>query len=89
MRGVVAVARHVEVALADHDIPYWLASAYLMEGELDEAFKWLEKAIDQGNENLPWFKSNPVWQPLHDDPRFKEIMHRVEVGRELRKIFDT
>ena len=58
-----------ETALADHDIPYWLASAYLMEGELDEAFKWLEKAISLGNENLPWFESNPVWQPLHDDPK--------------------
>jgi len=78
-------ARVKEVALADHDIPYWLASAYLMEGELDEAFKWLEKTIDQGNENLPWFKSNPVWKPLHTDPRFKELMHRVEVGREQRK----
>ena len=78
-----------ETALADHDIPYWLASAYLMEGELDEAFKWLEKAISLGNENLPWFESNPVWQPLHDDPRFKELMRRVEVGREQRKVFNT
>ena len=78
-----------ETALADHDIAYWLASAYLMEGELDEVFKWLEKAISLGNENLPWFESNPVWKPLHDDPRFKELMHRVEVGREQRKLIDT
>jgi serine/threonine protein kinase/Flp pilus assembly protein TadD len=78
-----------EVALVDHDVPYWLGSAYLMEGERDEAFKWLAKAISLGNENLPWFQSNPVWQPLHDDPRFIELMHRVEVGREKRKRVDT
>ena len=78
-----------EIALADHDIPYWLGSAYVMEGERDEAFKWLEKAISLGNENLPWFRSNPVWQPLHDDPRFKELMRRVEVGREQRKSIET
>jgi len=78
-----------EVALADHDVPYWLASAYLMEGERDEAFKWLERAISLGNENLPWFQSNPVWQPLHDDRRFKELMRRVEVGREQRKSIET
>lgn len=60
-----------------------------MEGERDEAFRWLEKAISLGNENLPWFQSNPVWQPLHDDPRFKELMHRVEVGREQRKSIET
>ena len=74
-----------EVASADHDIPYWLASAYAMERERDEAFSWLEKAISLGNENLPWFESNPVWQPLHDDPRFKELMRRVQAGREQRK----
>lgn len=78
-----------QVALDDHDVPYWLASAYLMEGDRDEAFKWLEKAISLGNENLPWFQSNPVWQPLHDDPRFIEIMHRVEMEREQRKLIDV
>lgn len=77
------------VALADHDVPYWIASAYAMEGETDEAFKWLEKTISLGNENLPWFKSNPAWQPLHDDPRFIEIMHRLEVAREQRKLVET
>jgi eukaryotic-like serine/threonine-protein kinase len=77
-----------EVALVDHDVPYWLGSAYLMEGERDEAFKWLEKAVSLGNENLPWFQSNPVWQPLHDDPRFIELMNRVEVAREKRKLIE-
>jgi eukaryotic-like serine/threonine-protein kinase len=76
-------------ATADHDIPYWLASVYAMEGERDEAFEWLERAISLGNENLPWFKSNPVWEPLHDDPRFKELMHRVEVALEQRKTIDA
>jgi TolB-like protein/Tfp pilus assembly protein PilF len=69
-----------EAAGGDHDIPYWIASAYVMEGKLDEAFVWLEKAINAGNENLPWFKANPIWVPLHDDPRFKELMRRVEFG---------
>ncbi len=78
-----------EIALFDHDIPYWLGSAYLMEGERDEAFKWLEKAISLGNENLPWFRSNPVWQPLHDDPRFIELMHRVEMARAKSKLIST
>ena len=78
-----------QVASADHDIPYWLASAYAMEGDRDEAFKWLETAICLGNENLPWFRSNPAWKPLHDDPRFKEIMSQVEVAREQRKLIDT
>ena len=75
-----------EVAACDHDIPYWLASAYAMEGELDDAFQWLEKAISLGNENLPWFESNPAWQSLHDHPRFQQLMSRVEAGREQREL---
>jgi serine/threonine protein kinase/Flp pilus assembly protein TadD len=78
-----------QVAGAEHDVPYWLASAYAMEGERDEAFKWLKTAIRMGNENLPWFRSDPAWKPLHDDPRFKEIMSQVEVARKQRKVMDS
>ncbi len=78
-----------EVAAADHDIPYWLASAYVMEGERDEALKWLARAISLGNENVPWFVSNPVWESLHDDPRFKQLMQQADAGRKQRKIIDT
>jgi TolB-like protein/Flp pilus assembly protein TadD len=67
-----------EVALADHDVPYWLATAYALEGMTDEAFDWLGRAIDLGNENRPWFESNPEWETLRDDPRFAELMQRIE-----------
>jgi serine/threonine-protein kinase len=50
-----------ELARLDHDVPYWLASAYAAEGEDNEAFKWLKVAITLGNENLPWFRLNPAW----------------------------
>jgi serine/threonine protein kinase/tetratricopeptide (TPR) repeat protein len=67
-----------EVAALDHDVPYWLASAYVMEGEYDEAFKWLEKAISLGNENYLWFEANPVWETLRDDPRFRELIRSIK-----------
>ncbi|HLL15590.1 MAG TPA: tetratricopeptide repeat protein, partial [Pyrinomonadaceae bacterium] len=67
-----------EVAEADHDAPYWIATAYAVEGMRDQAFKWLERAINRGNENLPWFRSNPEWAALRDDPRFEMLMNRIE-----------
>ena len=67
-----------QVAEADHDAPYWLASAYAKEKLDDDAFYWLERAITLGNENRPWFEANPVWADLHDDPRFRELMRRIE-----------
>lgn len=71
-----------EVAAADHDVPYWLASAYALEGEPDEAFRWLEQAINLGNENRPWFESNPAWAELRDDPRFRKLMNRIKAPAE-------
>lgn len=73
-----------ELARLDHDVPYWLASAYAAEGDGDEAFKWLRKAITLGNENLPWFRSNPAWQSLRADERFEMVMQEIERRREKR-----
>jgi serine/threonine-protein kinase len=67
-----------DAATADHDIAYWLATAYAMLGEDDEAFVWLERAINLGNENRNWFEADPNWGPLHDDPRFLALMRRLQ-----------
>ena len=63
-----------ETANTDHDVSYWLASAYAMEGERDEAIKWLRRAIQLGNENKPWFERNPNWESLRGDAEYQEII---------------
>jgi eukaryotic-like serine/threonine-protein kinase len=74
------------VAEADYDISYWLASAYLLQGRQVEALRWLETAIQLGNENYRWFESDPNWTDMHEDPRFLELMKgikdRVEHGNQ-------
>jgi eukaryotic-like serine/threonine-protein kinase len=80
-REILADERLKEVALADHDVPYWLATAYALEGMDGEALEWLERAVDLGNENLPWFERNPAWERLREDPRFRAIMRRIEESR--------
>jgi serine/threonine protein kinase/tetratricopeptide (TPR) repeat protein len=80
-RVILADERLKEVALADHDVPYWLATAYALEGMDDEAFEWLERAVDLGNENLPWFERNPAWERLREDPRFHAVVQRIRESR--------
>ncbi|HEY8227508.1 MAG TPA: protein kinase [Pyrinomonadaceae bacterium] len=65
-------------AEADYDISYWLASAYLLQGRQVEALRWLETAISLGNENYPWFESDPNWSDMHEDPRFKELIGNIK-----------
>jgi serine/threonine-protein kinase len=71
-----------EVAAADHDIAYWLASAYVLQGKQVEALKWLATAIKRGNGNYPWFESDPNWSALHNDPRFLDLMDGIKSRRE-------
>jgi eukaryotic-like serine/threonine-protein kinase len=68
-------------AAADHDVAYWLATAYLLQGRVVEAFRWLETAIDLGNENYPWFESDPNWAEAREDSRFVSLMDGIKSRR--------
>jgi serine/threonine-protein kinase len=75
------LTERVKIAAAsDHDISYWLASAYLLQGRQVLALEWLEKAIKLGNENYRWFESDPNWSDLHADPRFQALMQGVKAS---------
>jgi serine/threonine-protein kinase len=63
-----------QAAADDHDIAYWLASVYALEGQRDEAIQWLRRAIQLGNENRPWFERDKNWDSLRDDPEYQEII---------------
>jgi eukaryotic-like serine/threonine-protein kinase len=67
----------LKTADTDHDIAYWLASAYAMEGERDLALKWLRRAIELGNENRPWFERDKNWDSLRDDDEYKQIIDSI------------
>jgi len=66
-----------KTADTDHDVAYWLASAYAMEGERDEALKWLRRAIALGNENKQWFERDKNWDSLREDPEYQEIVGAI------------
>jgi eukaryotic-like serine/threonine-protein kinase len=69
----------IDTASADHDVSYWLASVYAMEGVKEKAIKWLKKAIELGNENYPWFSVDKSWDKLRDDPEYIDIMDGLRV----------
>ncbi len=58
------------LAKADHDMAYWMTSAYAQLGEIDQAFYWMERAIKLGNENKSWFEHDKMLAPLRSDERF-------------------
>ena len=48
-----------------------------MEGERDEALKWLHRAIELGNENRPWFETDKNWDSLREDPEYQRIIGSI------------
>src|SRR5262249_55978622 len=68
----------IETARADQDVAYRLAVIYALDNQSDQALEWLERAIEMGNENYPWFATNPNWEGMRDDPRYKAIMESLK-----------
>ena len=68
------------VSRADHDMAYWVGSTYALLGDHDQAFKWLNKAVRLGNQNKPYFEKDTNLDSLRDDPRFEELMSKMNNG---------
>jgi serine/threonine-protein kinase len=67
----------IKTADTDHDVAYWLASAYALQGQRDQALKWLRRAIELGNENRPWFERDKNWDSLRNDPEYRRIIEGI------------
>jgi serine/threonine-protein kinase len=68
----------IEIACADQDVAYRLATVYALDRNFDEAIEWLKRAIAMGNENYPWFVVDPNWQGLRGDPRYRAMMGNLK-----------
>ena len=79
-----AWVRDMEHARAKgEDIPSnVLAEAYAYLGEKDNAFAWLEKAFEERNFSLPALRVDPTWDNLRADPRFQDLVRRMNFPSE-------
>ncbi|MBI3949046.1 MAG: tetratricopeptide repeat protein [Acidobacteria bacterium] len=57
--------------------PVYIATIYAHLGQKDQAFEWLEKAYDEHSPHLTDLKANPLFDPLHSDPRFADLLRRI------------
>ena len=59
--------------------PRWRASYYAWLGEKDLAIEWLTKAVDERHQGVVWANVDPMWDPLRDDPRFHDLLRRMNL----------
>jgi len=55
------------------------ASRYAMPGEKDLAIEWLTTAVDARSNTVTWAKVVPVFDPLRNDPRFQDLLRRMNL----------
>jgi TolB-like protein len=60
---------------------WFLAETYAALGENDEAIRWLEACYRERQSFMPWIAQNPAYAPLRADPRFQDLVRRMNVPK--------
>ena len=70
--------------------PYGIAGVYAYRGEVDEAFRWLDRAYRGHDVGMLGVKTDPLLRNLHGDPRFEALLSRMKLtGRGLPEGVDA
>jgi hypothetical protein len=59
----------------DYD-PASVAESYVLLGDKDRAFAWLNKSYEK-RVGLNFIKVNPVWDAVRSDPRYADLLRRI------------
>jgi len=46
-------------------------------GEEDQAFEWLERAVEERDWQVAWLTVDPFWDSMRSDPRFNRLLARA------------
>jgi len=59
--------------------PGFIALVYTNLGESDQAFAWLERAVEV-YDSFIFNLGYPIWDPIRSDPRFVELCDRLQMA---------
>ena len=81
--GITGAMRQAATIMAtrysmSRSIPADTAIFFAMAQEFDEALKWLERAYETRDPNMPYI-TLPVFDPLRSDPRFQDLLRRMNL----------
>jgi TolB-like protein/Tfp pilus assembly protein PilF len=59
---------------------YSIAWVHLALGEIDEAFRWLARGVEERDPKFVFLPNKPFWDPLRADPRFDRLLRRMNLA---------
>ena len=60
---------------------YDFAVLYVGLGDKDKAFVELEKSFNERGYYVPLLRVDPLMDPLRDDPRFADLVKRIDLPK--------
>ena len=57
---------------------YQIARCHALNEQIDEALGWLERAFELGYRNLQGAQTDEIFEPLHDNDRFRDLVGLIE-----------
>jgi serine/threonine protein kinase/Tfp pilus assembly protein PilF len=73
-RRLDRLQKRLEQGDESHGVRISMAAIYAVQGNKDEALKWLEKAVDAGWCDYNYASRYPLFENIRDDERFKQII---------------
>jgi TolB-like protein len=67
-----------EMSGANLSQAHWIAKIYATLNEKELALMWLERGLPAGAIG-PFYKDEPVWDPIRNDPRFTDLLRRMGI----------
>jgi hypothetical protein len=55
--------------------------SYWAIGDYDQAFFWCDEAYKEHSAILQWINVSPLFDPVRNDSRFSDLLHRVGLDR--------
>ena len=70
----------IEMSNQKYISAYHIAAIYVGLKDKDHAFEWLEKAFQDRADWMAFLKVDPRFDSLKSDPRFTNLLHRMNLG---------
>jgi len=68
-----------ERATQEYVPPTSFAVIYAYLGDKDQAMRWLEEGYKEHDFLMTSLNVAPEWDPLRDDPRFQDLLRRMNL----------
>jgi len=65
---------------------FWLAVVYMGLGEMDEAFRRLDKAYEERDGSLIYITVPIAFDTLSPDPRYRQLLQKMGLEHMFKKV---